>query len=307
MSEATKFRSAVLAVHKPAGPTSRHVVDEVGRLFPKGTRLGHAGTLDPAATGVLVICLGSATRLIRHLHTAGKSYRAAVRLGATSDTLDAEGQIAAIDVVEPPTRDAVQNALIPLTGLVEQLPPAFSALKIRGERAYDLARRGESPDLAPRQVQIDRIELWDYAWPIVELEIDCGSGTYIRSIARDLGASLGVGGLLQSLTRTSVGDFKLAESVALEDLNPETVGRWLRPPRDAISHLPTVALNSTQVALIRHGRTLDAARVSELDQTWNGLDIALLDTSGGLVGIGRLDSVAQTLAPNCVLPPEDSL
>jgi tRNA pseudouridine55 synthase len=293
---------AVLAVDKPTGPTSRRVVDQVGRLLPRGTRLGHAGTLDPAASGVLVLCLGAATRLIRHLHAAGKSYHATVRLGAISDTLDAEGTVVETPDATPPSLEVVRAAVTPLTGRVLQAPPAFSALKVRGERAYDLARRGESPELEPREVRIDRIEVRSYAWPIVELQVDCGSGTYIRSIARDLGEALGVGGLLQALRRTRVGGFTLADAVPLDELTPETLPHRLRPARDAVAHLPRLTLKPAQLDLVSHGRTLDAARVSGLEAAWDGTEIALLDPDGALAAIGRVELASSRLHPTCVLP-----
>lgn len=298
--------SGILAIDKPTGPTSRQVVDRVGRLFPRGTRIGHAGTLDPAATGVLVLCIGAATRLIRHLHTTGKSYDASVRLGATSDTLDAEGSIREIPDTIPPTLETIRAALIPLTGRLLQVPPAFSALKVRGQRAYVLARRGETPDLEPREVRIDRIEVRSYVWPSVELEIDCGSGTYIRSIARDLGESLGVGGLLQALRRTRVGHFRIAESATLDALNEESISRWIRPAQNAVAHLPQIVLNLTQLTLVRHGRTLDASRVSDLQVAWDGTEIAMMEPDGCLAAIGRLDLAAGQLAPTCVLPSHSS-
>ncbi|GIW86197.1 MAG: tRNA pseudouridine synthase B [Isosphaeraceae bacterium] len=294
--------AGILAVDKPVGPTSRAVLDRIGRLLPRGTRFGHAGTLDPAASGLLIVCLGSATRLIRLLHAAGKSYQATVRLGATSNTLDADGIISETPDATAPTLETIQAALVPLTGRVRQIPPAFSALKVGGQRAYDLARRGVSFELQAREVQIDRIAVLSYAWPLLELEIDCGSGTYIRSIARDLGEAVATGGLLQSLRRTRVGRLTLADAVPLDELTPESLPSQIRPARDAVAHLGQIALKPAQLALIRHGRPLDTRRVAGLDPAWDGAEIALLDPAGGLAAIGRVELASSRLAPTCVLP-----
>ena len=200
--------NGVLNLNKPGGLTSRAVVDMVVRPLRR-TKVGHAGTLDPLATGVLVVCVGTATRLIEYVQRMPKTYRTTVRLGARSDTLDADGTVVAEESPRVPGEPEIRTALAAQVGTIAQIPPQYSALKVQGQRAYDMARAGHSVDLAPRQVLISRIDVLAYAWPRLDLEIDCGSGTYIRSIARDLGEALGCGGLVEVLTRTRIGPFTL--------------------------------------------------------------------------------------------------
>ncbi|MEJ7590958.1 MAG: tRNA pseudouridine(55) synthase TruB [Planctomycetaceae bacterium] len=184
----------VLNVYKPADVTSRDVVNTVQRLI-RPTKCGHAGTLDPMATGVLLIGIGPATRLITMLQDGAKTYVAEFVLGQTSDTDDSTGKVEHLPTpIELPTGEVINARLQSMTGVVSQVPPVFSAVHVDGQRAYDLARRGEAVELAAKNVEIHSIRLLNYEWPRLELEIICGSGTYIRSIARDLGKTLGCGG-----------------------------------------------------------------------------------------------------------------
>ena len=186
--------AGIIVLDKPTGPTSRELVNRVADLLPR-VKVGHAGTLDPLASGILIICVGAATRLTEIIQDLSKSYRTVIRLGARSDTHDALGSIVAAESPRVPTLLEVQEALSNrCSGRSCRQPPEYSALKIKGKRAYDLARAGQAVELAPRMVQIDRIEVLGYTWPHLKLEIDCSKGTYIRSIARDLGEALGCGG-----------------------------------------------------------------------------------------------------------------
>jgi tRNA pseudouridine55 synthase len=221
-----------LVVDKPAGCTSRDAVNVVQRWFPRGMKLGHTGTLDPLATGVLVLCLGRATKLADQVQAMGKEYRTILRLGATSDSDDADGAITLNDDAIPATEDAIRALLPAFIGIVEQLPPAVSALKVNGVRAHALARAGKDVDVKPRPVKIDAIELLRYDWPELELRIECGKGTYVRSIARDIGAKLGVGGLVQQLRRTRVGPFT-PDNAARLDHAPDQ-GRSRVQPMNAV-------------------------------------------------------------------------
>ena len=205
-----------LAVDKPSGMTSREVVNAVQNWFPRRTKVGHTGTLDPRATGLLVICIGEATKLADTVQSMGKRYWSRIRLGATSDTDDADGAIVETASATPPDEAAVRAAIPAFIGSILQLPPIYSALKVGGKRAHKLARRGIDPKLEPRTVRVDAIRFLSYDWPYLELEIDCGKGTYVRSIARDLGAIFGVGGLVQELRRTRVGPFVVEEAIPLE-------------------------------------------------------------------------------------------
>jgi tRNA pseudouridine55 synthase len=198
--------NGILVINKPVGLTSAHVLNRVKRLLPRGTKIGHAGTLDALASGVLVALLGSATKWSDQVMGMPKQYQGVIRLGARSATDDAEGPITPSGAA-PVDRETINAALTRLTGTIEQAAPAYSALKIEGRRSSDRVRAGETVVVKTRTIEISRIELLNYVWPDAEVRIDCGRGTYVRSIARDLGEMLGVGGYLASLVRTKVGPF----------------------------------------------------------------------------------------------------
>ena len=224
----------IINLDKPAGLTSARAVGVVKRLLPRGTKIGHAGTLDPFATGVLLLLVGKATKACERLMDAAKQYDATVRLGATTPTDDPDSPQVPWrrpdgSPPEPPSRDAVEAALRPFVGTILQRPPPFSAMKVAGRRAYDLARGGAEVRLDPRPVRVYGIDLLDYAWPDVRLRVDCGRGTYIRSIARDLGEALDCGGHLTALRRTAVGPFRVDDAASLDTLKAEGVEGWLRP------------------------------------------------------------------------------
>jgi tRNA pseudouridine55 synthase len=221
--------SGILNVDKPAGLSSARVVDRAKRLLPRGTKIGHAGTLDPFATGVLLLLVGKGTKLCEQLMGQPKQYETTVKLGATTETLDPESEEIPVPPAAIPTPEAVQSAVAAMTGTVMQRPPAFSAMKVGGRRAYDLARQGKTVDLPPRPVQIYRMELLAYTWPTLSLRIDCGRGTYVRSIARDLGEALGTSGYLLELRRTRIGRFDLATAKTLEQLGQGDVRDHLQP------------------------------------------------------------------------------
>jgi tRNA pseudouridine55 synthase len=290
--------TGILILNKPSGPTSRDLVDQVARLMPIA-KVGHAGTLDPLATGILIVCVGAATRLTDLLQHMQKSYRTLIRLGARSDTLDADGLIKIEPAPRVPSLASVHDALIPLRGSVEQVPPDHSALKIKGRRAYDLARAGRPVDLAKRIVQIDRIMVLEYAWPDLELEIDCSKGTYIRSIARDVGEALGCGGYVHTLVRTRIGPFTVEEAIDPSLLTADSIGRLMRPPVDAVAHLPRLVLDAVQIEAMAHGRTL-AVPETGCEFESSGF-IALVDSGGSLLGLAELDSQRKWLQPRKVL------
>jgi len=205
----------LLVVDKPIGWSSMTVVRYVRRAANK-TKTGHAGTLDPLATGVVVCCLGRATKCVDQLMGLTKIYETTVDLSAFTTTDDMEGEREEVVVTTPPTREQVQAVLPQFIGEVQQTPSAFSAIHIKGERAYKLARQGKKVDMPPRIVRIDTIELLDYAWPMLSLRVTCGKGTYIRSLGRDIGKALGAGGHLASLRRTAVGEYDLSMAVTKE-------------------------------------------------------------------------------------------
>jgi tRNA pseudouridine55 synthase len=289
----------VLNLNKPTGRTSRDVVNLVSRPLRR-IKVGHAGTLDPLASGVLVVCVGAATRLIEYVQRMPKTYRTLIRLGARSDTLDADGQI--IETTNPnvPTEQAVRDALATQIGTINQVPPQFSALKVAGQRAYDLARAGKEVNLAARPVTVYRIELLEFSWPRLSLEIDCGSGTYIRSIARDLGEQLGCGGLIEVLERTRIGPYILSEAVDPASLTPESIPGVLRPMSEAVSQLPRLSLTAEQVALVARGQALDAGRVGRGEPIAPG-EIALFGPDGGLAVVAESEPETNRLLPRRVL------
>lgn len=213
----------LLVIDKPIGWSSMDVVRKVRYAAGKGSgrgkqKVGHAGTLDPLATGVLVVCLGRATKLVEGLMGRAKVYDAVIDLSAFTASDDAEMPRQEVAVDTPPTAEQVDAALARQTGLIEQVPPDFSAIHVDGRRAYKAARQGEAVDLKPRIVRVDAIERLAYQWPRLELRITCGRGTYIRSIARDLGGLLKTGGHLTALRRTAIGDFTIDRAFPMKRL-----------------------------------------------------------------------------------------
>jgi len=249
--------SGVVVVDKPAGLTSHDVVARVRRLA--GTRkVGHAGTLDPMATGVLVIGINRATRLLGHLLLTDKAYDATIRLGATTSTDDAEGEVLATAPTEGVTEDAIRAGLAAQVGDIEQVPSAVSAIKVDGKRAYERVRAGEQIELAARRVHVASIDITrierDPDGISVDISVRCSSGTYIRAIARDLGAGLGVGGHLTALRRTAVGPFGIDAARTLDDLADEL--GVLDISEAARTSFPSYELDEVQTAMVRVGKKL---------------------------------------------------
>jgi len=220
--------NGVINLAKPAGVSSARVVGRVKRLLPRGTKIGHAGTLDPFATGVLLLLVGKATKSCEKLMGERKGYEATIKLGASTSTDDLEGEETVVEVLKQPLEEEVQETARRFVGAIEQRPPAFSAMKIGGQRAYKLARRGEVVEMKARIVTVYSLDVLEYAWPFVRVRIECGRGTYIRAIARDIGEGLGVGGHLTELRRTFVGKFSAAEGVKVEELTAENLESYLR-------------------------------------------------------------------------------
>ena len=296
-SRARAGDGGILVVNKPRGLTSRVVVNRVAGLVGR-IKVGHAGTLDPLATGVLVVCVGPATRLVEEIQGLPKSYRTVVLLGARSDTLDADGRIEHQADPRIPTSGDVAAAVAPLIGVVEQVPPDYSALKVGGRRAYDLSRAGQAVELAPRPVRIDRIEVLRYEWPRLELEIDCGSGTYIRSIARDVGEALGCGGLVEVLVRTRIGPFTLEGAVDLAGISAETLPGLFRPSLEAVAGMPRLVLDPGQVAAVAAGRRLPAGPL--VPTGFPPGPLALVGSDGRLVALAECDPVHGWVQPRKV-------
>jgi tRNA pseudouridine55 synthase len=247
----------LLNLNKPAGITSRDAVNLVQRLVPPDVKLGHAGTLDPLATGVLVVTVGPATRLTSRIQQWPKTYRAKYLLGRASDTEDIAGTVAVDPQARPIPIDRLLAALPGLTGTISQRPPAYSAVKVRGQRAYRLARRGQAVELAPRPVTIHRLHITGYAYPELELEVVCGSGTYVRSLGRDLAEAVGTRAVMSELTRTAVGDLTIDTAVDPYQLNTSNIESSLLPASAAAAGLAAVVLNAAQLQRIAHGMSIE--------------------------------------------------
>ena len=292
----------VLVVAKPAGPTSHDVVALARRLT--GTRrIGHGGTLDPFASGVLPLFLGFATRLVEYHLGDEKGYRATICFGASSTTDDLDGELVPAEGPAP-TRDAVAAALAGFVGERSQRPPAYSAIQVGGRRAYDMARAGEAPELALRRVELRALDLveWDDAdpaRPIAIVDVACSAGTYVRAIARDLGEALGSAAYLGALVRTRSGPFSVEGATSLDTLRaaaaegPEAVRALLLPADAGLDALPTVTLTLPEIEDAAKGRYVRPA--AGFGGAGEGSLLRLLDGDGLIVGMGRREGVR--LAP----------
>jgi tRNA pseudouridine55 synthase len=290
-----------LVLDKPLGITSTAAVAAVKRLF-NAAKAGHAGTLDPLATGVLPIALGEATKTVSFVMDGAKNYRFTVRWGEATDTDDAEGRVIERSDVRP-TRATIEAALPGFTGTIVQVPPQFSAVKLAGERAYDLAREGETVELGPRQVEVTSLRLIDIPDPDHgEFEAECGKGTYVRAIARDLGRVLGCFGHVTALRRTCVGPFTAEHMIPLEKLEAlrnkgagrEALKEWLLPVETALDDIPALAVGSAEAARLKQGQSVIVrGRDAPLNQEsvlvmWRGQPIALASLSQGAIKPKRI-------------------
>ncbi|WP_239651818.1 tRNA pseudouridine(55) synthase TruB [Neosynechococcus sphagnicola] len=293
-------------LNKPAGLTSHDCVAKVRKLLHM-KRVGHAGTLDPAAVGVLPIALGTTTRLLQFLQP-GKAYRATLRLGQRTTTDDLEGETCFLEPAAHLDLNQVTTALEGFVGKIQQIPPAYSAIQVEGKRLYQRAMAGEVLEVPPRTVEIFRIEILDWRpgkFPELEVAIACGSGTYIRAIARDLGLALATGGTLVHLIRTESSGFPLAESLTLEALAIQVQQGEFYPlsPESALGHLPRLQLADDLAQRWCYGQRL----------TWNPADTGgegtdywrIYDLAGHFLGVGQQGNVAgeQQLLPKVVLHP----
>jgi tRNA pseudouridine55 synthase len=219
--------NGILNIDKPAGISSARVVAMVKRMLPRGTKVGHAGTLDPFATGVLLVLVGKATKQCESLMGQRKGYDATIKLGATTETLDPESPESVHDNSRAVSREEMDQIISQFTGEIMQRPPIFSAMKVAGKRAYKLARQGKAVELAERKVIVYAIDVLEYTWPNLRLHIECGRGTYIRAIARDIGEKLETSGYLTQLRRTRVGKFEANDAVAIARLQAGGVEQYL--------------------------------------------------------------------------------
>ncbi|MHC1740718.1 MAG: tRNA pseudouridine(55) synthase TruB [Anaerolineaceae bacterium] len=287
--------SGVLVIDKPVGMTSHDVV----QVIRKGTnirRAGHTGTLDPRASGVLIVLVGPAVRLSEYVSASDKRYQAIITLGKTTDTFDEDGKQTSTAPVNV-TEEQFEKELMSFVGDIEQVPPPYSAVKVQGRKAYEMAREGEEVDLAPRIISVYSLELLEWAPPEVVIDIFCSSGTYVRSLANDLGERLGCGATLTGLRRTKSGKFTLRDAVPLRKLNEAfTDGTWyqyLIPAAEALSDWPAIELDNVQLEAVRHGNRVPA--ISPVGNKARGIS-----EQGELVALLELDEATNEWQPKKV-------
>ena len=275
--------SGVLVVDKPVGMTSHDVVQAI-RNGTSLRRAGHTGTLDPRASGVLVILVGPAVRLSEYVSASDKRYQAIIRMGGKTDTFDAEGRVTPstqpVNVTEPQFEEVLKT----FVGEIEQTPPPYSAVKVQGRKAYEMARQGEPVDLAPRKITVHHLEVLEWAPPEAVIDVHCSSGTYVRSLANDLGEKLRCGAYLVGLRRTKSGRFSLRDATPLRKLQEAfTAGNWyqyLIPAAEALGDWPAIELSPDEVEGVRHGHRVKAAEDAVLGNKVRGVS-----TQGELVAL----------------------
>ncbi len=280
----------VVNINKPSGMTSHDVVQHVRRVLGE-KRIGHTGTLDPLATGVLVLCIGQATRIAQYLEAGEKEYEAVMRLGITTDTLDAEGRILETRSSPVPEQDEIVSLMQRFRGTIMQRPPAFSAVKISGIPSYKLAREGKAELNKPRPVTIKALELTAYEYPFVSITVTCSKGVYIRSLCADLGDALGTGAHVSKLQRTRSGCFSIANAVTLEEFTSMaeagTEAQAVATIDDALADVPPILLAEDESERVTHGSKVSCPDEPETDGR-NGL-VRLHDPLGRLLALARLE------------------
>ncbi len=281
----------ILLVDKPKGLTSHDVVNQIRRKFST-KRVGHAGTLDPLATGLLVIAIGPATRFLQYLPLEPKVYEAEITFGQSTTTYDAEGVRSELMDVPAEFEAALDHALPAFRGLIQQLPPMFSAIKVQGQPLYKYARMGKELVREPRTVHISCFDLMHVEGATVRARIVCSGGTYIRSLAHDLGQALGCGAYLSALVRTNVGRFQLGEASPLDAIHPDQ----LKPLREALPPMPLLEISESSTQNIREGRPIGVAEPPDAPL------IALIEPRGEVFSIARVHG--NVLQPECVIPAE---
>ncbi len=295
--------NGVIIINKPAGISSRAAVDVVKRLLPKKTKLGHAGTLDPMATGVLVVCIGRATRLIEYIQRMRKQYRGTFLLGRSSRSLDIQEPVTVLESPPVPTAEQFELSLKDFTGEISQVPPEFSAVKVNGKRAYALARAGDSFELKPKMVQIHQLKLDLYEYPEFVLNIECGSGTYVRSLAHDIAKSLGTNAVMSALVRSAIGGFLIEDGLDIGSgkIEEAEIRERLLPMSMAVTELPSIELSSSELIEIQHGRKISkrANLAGEIPDSSD--EIAAFDDQKNLIAILKTSKEPAFLQPTRVL------
>jgi tRNA pseudouridine55 synthase len=308
MSKRPSLSAGFLSIDKPAGITSHDVIMRVRKVMEEyaqkvglpaeaqRAKAGHAGTLDPFATGVLLILIGSAARLVEYVHLLPKEYEAEIILGAMSDTDDATGNIQPQAPDKIITTQHLNTVLKKCTGTLQQVPPLYAAIKVKGKKLYEYARSGKKVERQARTVIIQKIELLEYAYPKLRIAVTCSAGTYIRALARDIGHLLQTGAYLHQLRRTAIGPFSIKNALSLDALTPENISAHLQPSPRLVNHLISVILSNEEIVNIKHGKALAAPTPLPEDQP-----LTLLNQQQTLIGIGRYDVTARTIRPEKIL------
>lgn len=281
----------ILLMDKPLGCTSHDVVNDIRRRFHT-KRVGHAGTLDPLATGLLVVAVGPATRFLQYLPLEPKEYVAEITFGRSTTSYDAEGDTVSEAEVPADLREAIAAALPGFRGLIEQIPPMFSAVKVGGKALYKYARAGAEVERESRNVHIGAFDVEMLDATTLKARIECSGGTYIRTLAHDLGQAVGCGAYLSALHRTRVGRFEVSQAVPLSEVSPER----LVPLAEALRPMPMIELTEQQTANVREGRQIGVPEIP------NASLVALIEPSGAVFSIARVHG--NLLQPECVIPSE---
>jgi tRNA pseudouridine55 synthase len=292
--------NGILIINKPQGWTSHDVVNKARRILQE-KQIGHTGTLDPLATGVLVLCIGKATKIVRYLEADDKEYTAEMKLGSTTDTQDSDGKVLETRAYSPPTAGQIQDALDAFQGSIHQRPPAFSALKLNGVPSYRLARKGTLPEHEKRPVTVHAVRLVEYADPVARFTVRCSKGTYVRTLCADIGERLGMGAHLIALIRTRAGRFRLEQALTLEQVAEQAAAgqaeQMLIPLSDAVCGFPALTVDEPDARRIAHGNAVSAPPGFAPDDP--KAPIRLLGRDGRLLAVAR--SREGLLRPEVVL------
>lgn len=292
----TKRLFGFLNVDKPSGPTSRDVVNQIQELV-RPNKVGHAGTLDPLATGVLVVAVGPATRLVDYVQRFSKEYLGEFLLGRSSPSYDVDTPTEELPNARVPSLEELKAVLPRFFGTICQTPPVFSAVKVAGRRAHKLARRGETPSLEPREVTIHQLDIVRYEYPLLELHVVCSSGTYIRSLGHDLATAVGTDAVMSALRRLAVGPFRVEQAVPPMGLVPDAIPQYLMSPLVALGMMPQVTLTDDEWQRLIQGQTID--------DRWQltAAELAALDAHGQLAAI-LVPAGRGRWRPEKTFPPE---
>lgn len=286
-SQENKRLRGVLLLNKPSGLSSYDCIRKIKSVIPK-IKIGHAGTLDPIAKGLLIILLGEATKIAQYLSSLDKEYIAKIRLGIVTDTDDITGKIVKESSYEHINDENIKSAINTLKDLTTQQPPRYSALKHKGKRMYELARKGIDFTPKPRPIKINKIELLNFNLPWFEIKTTVSKGTYIRALARDIGNILGCGATLEELTRTRIGKFRLKDAINLIDINADLIRQRLYSINESLAEMPAIIISDSQIQKILKGQSLTISET--FSQQMNNSLVRVLDEKDRVLIIGKLEN-----------------